>query len=94
MLTLRVASAPAISGLECFWSVALTELDGAHIAWALPSADPAGVVTRHAMLLPLCFAGSGALACAPGPNATQFVLRCGLPALGELPEGMWRWSLC
>ena len=40
---------PAISGLECFWGVALTELDAAHVAWALPSADLAGVVTRHAM---------------------------------------------
>ena len=37
---------PAISGLECFWGVALTELDAAHVAWALPSADLAGV---HAM---------------------------------------------
>ena len=29
--------------------MALTELDAAHVAWALPSADFAGVVTRHAM---------------------------------------------
>ena len=32
VLALRVASAPAISGLECFWGVALTELDAAHVA--------------------------------------------------------------
>ena len=49
VLALRLASAPAISGLECFWAVALTELDAAHVAWSLPSADLAGVVTRHAM---------------------------------------------